>query len=96
MNNFMLVGRIEKTEEMKDYTVITIAVNQQFKNANGEYETNHININTYGTVSERTMEYCKIGDVIGAKRRLQKLDGDDSLKLIADRVTFLSTRKVGN
>lgn len=99
LNQIVLVGRLanielkEETEE-KAYKVanITLSVPRSFKNVDGEYETDFIPLNLIGSVAENTFEYCKKGDVIGVKGRIQKLEGED-LQLVAEKVTFLSSKK---
>ena len=51
------------------------------------------------TIAENTAEYCKKGDIVGVKGRLQtnnyeKEDGSKVFKLdvVAEKVTFLSSR----
>ena len=50
-------------------------------------------------VAESTAEYCKKGDVIGVKGRIQtdiyEKDGEKrkSTQIIADKITFLSSSK---
>ena len=53
----------------------------------------------FGDVAESTCDYCKMGDLIGVKGRVQSRiieDGDKSYKkigVVAERVTFLSCAK---
>ena len=84
------VGRIVKIESA-ERTVVTIAVQRPFKNENGEHETDFLPIVLWGAVSETTLEYCKQGDIIGIRERVQSEDG--KVVIIADKVTFLSSKK---
>ena len=90
MNQVIMVGRIVKIES-EDRTFVTMAVTRQFKNSDGEYETDFIPVMLLGTVSETTLEYCKKGDIIGIRGRVQMEEG--KIVLVADRVTFLSSKK---
>ena len=90
MNQVIVVGRIVKIESAEK-TVVTIAVTRQFKNADGEYETDFLPIVLWGAVSETTLEYCKKGDIIGIRGRAQSEDG--KIVIIEDKVTFLSSKK---
>ena len=92
LNQIILVGRIVKIKNNKESAVITVAVPQNFKNQNGEYDTNYIDCNLYKGIAEQTKEYCKIGDMVGIKGRLQKLETDKQLNVIAERVSFLSSK----
>lgn len=103
LNQVILVGRLVRTPELqltesgKKKSLVTLAVNRGFKNQNGEYDTDFIDCTLWTGVAENTAEYCKSGDVVGIKGRLQTrlIDNDDGTKhkkmeVIADRVTFLS------
>ncbi len=94
LNQIVLVGRIKEIKENKKnkYVVMTLAIPQTFKNVDGEYDTNFIDIKMFGGIAESTKECCKIGDIVGAKGRVQKLENDKQLNIIAERVTFLSSK----
>lgn len=97
LNQVILVGRlvadivIEEKEDNKKVCNITLAVNRSFKNENGEYETDFVNIILWNGIAENASEYCKKGDVIGIKGRIQTNDG--KIEIVAERVTFLSSKK---
>ena len=90
MNQVIMVGRIVNIKN-DEKTIVTIAVTRQFKNSDGEYETDLVPVILYGTISETTFEYCKKDDIIGIRGRVQI--ENDKIVLIADRVTFLSSKK---
>lgn len=96
LNNFVIVGRItkiesEKTENGANKTIVLLAVSRNFKNINGEYEIDLMPCTLFGGVAETTKEYCKNGDLIATKGRIQT--NENGLELIAERVSFLTTRK---
>ena len=106
LNNVILVGRLTSNPEIvevdgsKKVTTVILAVNRNFKNQEGLYETDFIRCILWNSVAASTTEYCHIGDVIGVKGRLQtsKYEDDDgkthyTMDVIAERVTFLSTNK---
>ena len=98
LNQVVLVGRLtkikkEKTENGANKVVITLATPQSFKNVDGCYDTNFINCVLFGQVAESTIDYCKKGDLIGIKGRLQRIDTSKPIEIIADKVMFLSSRK---
>ena len=106
LNQVILVGRLVKTPELfltengKKGTIVTLAVGRSFKNQNGEYDTDFIDCSLWTGIAENTAEYCKTGDVIGVKGRVQSriIDNDDGTKykkmeIIAEKVTFLSSSK---
>lgn len=99
MNSVQIVGhivsdpQINETESGKKMCEITIAIPRCYKSINGEYDTDFIPVNLYNGVAESTADYCKKGNVISVKGRLTRLSGED-LRIIAERVTFISSRKV--
>lgn len=105
MNQAMLVGRLTKDPEVVEsesgtkYSNLTIAVPRNFKNADGVYETDFIEVTLWNNVAQSTSEYCRKGDLIGVRGRIQvdsyEVEGEkrSSQKVIADRVTFLSTKE---
>lgn len=108
LNQVILVGRLVRTPELtltetgKKRSIATLAVNRGFKNQNGEYDTDFLDCTLWTGIAENTAEYCKTGDIIGIKGRLQTrlIDNEDGTKhkkmeIIADKVTFLSSSKSG-
>lgn len=77
LNQIVLVGRLVKmpevitTESGKSMAYLTLAIPRTFKNFAGEYDTDFIDCVLWDTVSETTSEYCKQGDLIGIKGRVQ-------------------------
>lgn len=106
VNQIVLVGRLVKTPELKvtengkPTTTITLAVPRNYKNINGEYDTDFLECTLWTAVAENTTEYCKTGDMLGVKGRVQTrlIESDDGTKkkkteIIAEKVTFLSTAR---
>lgn len=105
LNQVVLVGRLVKnpelveTEKNKKLCRVTIAIPRSFKNMDGEYETDFINCIMWDSVAKSTVEYCKKGDIVGIKGRIQSsvVDNEKERKyffdVIAERVTFLSSKK---
>ena len=103
MNQVVIVGRLTSDPELKEnenkkWTQITVAVSRNFKNADGVYETDFIPCILWSNIASNTVEYCKKGDIVGIKGRMQTRTSKDkegnsnvSLEVIADRVTFLSS-----
>ncbi len=98
MNNLILLGRIverpvlEETENGKKTTTIVLAVSRNFKNDDGEYETDFIPVNLISQVASTVVEYCEKGDVIVVKGRLARLNGNE-LQVIGEKVTFVAERR---
>lgn len=98
LNQVVCVGRITKDLEKEferdtDNKIVnmTLAVPRSFKNENGEYDTDFLKVRLYKGVAESAFEYCNKGDLVGIKGRIQSEDGE--MKIIAEKVTFLSSRK---
>ncbi len=106
LNQLVIIGRLvkdpelRKTENGKNVTNITLAVPRSYKNSDGEYETDFIDCVLWSGVAESTTEYCRKGDLLGVKGRIQsrkyELD-DEKVKLVtevvAEKVTFLTSKK---
>lgn len=101
MNQIILVGRLVRTPELKEsengkkFSIITMAVPRSFKNVNGEYDTDFIDCITFDGVATTTADYCKKGDVVGVKGRIQSrvIDNSYKLEIVAEKVTFLNHDK---
>lgn len=101
LNQIVLVGRlvsdpeIKETENGNKVSYITLAVPRSYKNSDGIYETDFIPCLLYKGIAENAVEYCKKGDVIGVKGRIQTKQEENKniIEIVAERVTFLSSRK---
>lgn len=105
LNQTVLVGRLvndpelKETENGKEVINITLAVPRTYKNINGEYDTDFIDCTLWNNIAKSTGEYCKKGDLLGVKGRIQtssyEKEGQTIYKqnVIAERVTFLSSSK---
>ena len=105
LNNVVLVGRITKdvtpVETANGYkrAFITLAVSRAHKNADGEYETDFINVVLWNALAEHVCEYCKKGDIVGIKGFIEsshfEKDGETKYvtNIVAEKVTFLSSKK---
>ena len=109
LNQVILVGRLTKdievveSENGKKYAQMNLAIPRSFKNADGVYDTDFINAVAFESIAQNTSEYCKKGDIVGVKGRLQsnsfeKEDGSMEYKMdiVAEKVTFLSSNKEKN
>lgn len=104
VNQIVLVGRIVKTPELrmtengKKMSSIVLAVPRNYKNSEGQYDTDFLDCTLWTGVAESTAEYCKTGDLVGVRGRLQTRivetpEGTRKKKteIIAERVNFLSS-----
>lgn len=105
LNQIVIVGRLVKdpelkqTESGKNVTNITLAVPRSYKNPNGKYETDYIDCILWTGIAENTTTYCKKGDLLGVKGRVQTrvYEKEEAKKyiteVVAEKVTFLTSRK---
>lgn len=105
MNNYSVIGRLVKDVELKEsenkrkYTYITVAVNRTYKNAEGEYDTDFIDMIVWNELAERVSTYCHKGDLIAAEGRIETRmreveDHNEKVtSLVCEKVSFLSTKK---
>lgn len=105
LNQVVLVGRlvrdvsVNKTESGKNVASITLAIPRSFKNYDGIYETDFIDCILWDNIASNTSSYCKKGDIIGIRGRIQSRIIEDKngkkhiIEVIAEKVTFLSSKK---
>ena len=106
LNQIIIVGRltgdpeIVKYEDGKDKSQITLAVPRSYKNSDGVYDTDFVDCVLWDGVARNTAEYCNKGDIVGVKGRIQTNnyeteDGEKrkSYQIVAEKVTFLSSKK---
>ena len=106
MNNVFLIGRIVRTPELREtgnktkVTNMTIAISREFKNSNGEYESDFIDCTLWQGLAETATQYCKQGDLIAIKGRLQSTTLEKEnipkmtiLQLVVEKLLFLCRKK---
>ncbi len=104
LNQIILVGRltrkitVNKAENGVKVATISVAVPRSFKNVEGVYDTDFIDCVAFDLVAENTSQYCKKGDIVGIKGRIQTqvVEKDDKkenkLEIICEKITFLSSK----
>lgn len=106
LNQIVVVGRIAKEPEIKELedgkkvTNLSLAVPRSYKNEEGVYETDFVDCTLWNGVAENVKEFCRKGDIVGVKGRIQTnlyedKDGNKKkdMSIIAEKVTFLSSKK---
>jgi single-strand DNA-binding protein len=106
LNQLVIAGRLVADPEIvecdnnKKRTYVTVAVPRSYKNVNGTYDTDFIKCVLWNGIAETTCEYCKKGDIVGIKGRIQtssyeKEDGEKvyTMDVVAEKVSFLSSKK---
>lgn len=104
LNQVIIVGRLVREVELKELESgkkvanITIACSRPYKNSDGEYDTDFIDVVLWDGVASNTKEYCNKGDLLGVKGRLQssEYEKEDGTKIkkqevVAEKLTFLSS-----
>jgi single-strand DNA-binding protein len=105
INQVTLVGRLTKDPELRitpegtPVVNLTLAVNRQFKNQNGDYETDFVHCTIWRKTAENTANYCRKGSVLGVTgkihtRNYQNQEGKKVYvtEVVAENVQFLSRR----
>ena len=86
MNTVVLVGRITSFEGNE----VIISVNRNYKNEDGIYMSDSIPVRLSTNIGEKMQEFCKIGDVIGVKGRIENRG---EVVVMAEKATFVSPKK---
>jgi single-strand DNA-binding protein len=104
LNQTVIVGRLVEDPEVKELESgkkvanITLAVPRSYKNEDGEYDTDFLNCTLWSGIAENTAEYCRKGDLLGVKGRIQSRVIEDGktknsvMDIVAEKVTFLSSK----
>ena len=106
LNQLVLVGRLVKKPELREsdsktkYAYMTLAVPRSFKNADGKYDTDFIDCVLWDVIASNATEYCKKGDIVGVRGRLQtrivenekEKHNQKVLEVICEKITFLSSK----
>lgn len=101
LNQIVVVGRlvsdpeINETENGRKVTNITLAVPRSYKNSEGIYDTDSIPCIIWNEMAEMAAEFCKKGDIIEVRGRLETREENDKYitEVIVEKVTFLSSEK---
>ena len=105
MNKVMLIGRLTTKPELKytgsnlPYTRFSLAVNRTFSNAQGQRETDFINIVVWRKQAENVCQYLDKGSLVSVEGRIQTGSYDDkdgnkryTTDVVADSVQFLESK----
>lgn len=105
INQVTLVGRLTKDPELKitqdgiAVANVTLAVSRNFKNSNGEVETDFVQCTLWRKTAENTVQYCRKGTIVGITGRIQtrSYENHEGRKIyvtdvVADNVRFLSSK----
>lgn len=105
MNKCILIGNVVRDPELTttgsgiSVCKFTIAVNRTYKNANGEQETDFLNIVTWRGLADNCLRYLKKGSKVAVCGQIQtrtyEADGQKryATDIVADDVEFLSSAR---
>ena len=94
LNQLVVIGRISEIIKESDKKIkVEIKVPRSHRNVDGEYSSDIVTIMLYNTIAQNTIEYCNVGDLIGIKGRIERLDKNKPMEILAEKVTFLSNKK---
>lgn len=109
INNVVVVGRLTRAVDLRytsngtAYASFTLATDRDFKNQNGEKETDFINCVMWRKPAENLANYTKKGSLIGIEGRIQTRNYDNQqgqrvyvTEVLAERFHFLESTKTVN
>lgn len=103
LNQVVLVGRltrdivVNKSDKGVKVATISLAIPRSFKNSEGLYDTDFVDCVAFDSIASNTSEYCKKGDIVGVKGRVQSRTIENAGKkenimdIICEKITFLSS-----
>ena len=103
LNQVVLVGRltrdivVNKSDKGIKVATISLAIPRSFKNCEGLYDTDFVDCGAFDSIASNTSEYCKKGDIVGVKGRVQSRTIENEGKkenimdIICEKITFLSS-----
>ena len=103
LNQVVLVGRltrdivVNKSDKGIKVATISLAIPRSFKNSEGLYDTDFVDCVAFDSIASNTSEYCKKGDIVGVKGRVQSRTIENEEKkenimdIICEKITFLSS-----
>ena len=105
INNVTIIGRTTKDIELRatssgtNNASFSLAVERNFKNANGEKETDFINCVAWRKTAEILAQYAPKGSMIGVRGRIQTRNYENNqgvrvyvTEIVADEVQLIDTR----
>lgn len=106
LNIAAIVGRLGKDPELrttqsgKSVTSFSLAVQRPRKNQNGDYESDWIDVQAWGTTAEFICKYFQQGQLMAVSGRIQvrtykDRDGNNrkAVEIVAQDVSFCESRK---
>ena len=105
MNRVMLIGRLTAKPELRytgsnlPYARFSVAVNRTYSNAQGQRETDFINVVVWRKQAENVCNFLNKGSLVSVEGRIQTGSYDDkdgnkryTTDVVADSVQFLESK----
>ena len=88
-----LIGKIKDIKYNEDSALLCLEVKHQFKNKNGEYDSDLFTIETWMGSIESVKECCEIDKTILVSGRLKKsIDG--TVEILGEKITLIEGGKI--
>lgn len=96
INSLVLMGRVVnipklETKDGKTSAIITLKVPRNYRNIDGKYDDDYIDVKVVSQCAISTCNYCSQGDMIAIKGMLTRLQ-NDNMEVLAEKVTFLASK----
>lgn len=88
LNQIVLVGTLKEVKSVDDVKVLVVDVERNFKNTEGIYEHDFINVAAMGTLAQYA-EDIGIGSLVGIKGRLAS--NDETVTVVCEKISVLTT-----
>jgi single-strand DNA-binding protein len=105
INQVTLVGRLTKDPEARKTTEgrsvlnVTVAVNRQFKNQQGQVDADFVLCKLWNKAADNTEKYCRKGSVVGITGRIQTRNYENDqgkriyvTEVVAESIRFLDPK----
>lgn len=95
-NLFTIIGRVKENTPIKTnrkgekFIKATISTTRPFKNEDGEYKDDYINVILRGKVATMFVYYLHVKDLIGIKGHIESTERGTTI-LVGDKISFLSS-----
>ncbi|MFB9989649.1 single-stranded DNA-binding protein [Bacillus benzoevorans] len=106
INQVTLVGRLTKNPDLRltpdglSVASITLAVNRQYRNQQGEIDADFVQCKLWRKAAENTAKYCQKGSLVGVTGRIQTRNYNNSegrriyvTEVVAETIRFLGTKR---
>lgn len=106
INQVTLVGRLTKNPDLRitpdglSVVSITLAVNRQYRNQQGEIDADFVQCKLWRKAAENTAKYCKKGSLVGVTGRIQTRSYSNQegrriyvTEVVAETIQFLGTKR---